>query len=243
MKLERKVDVTVPLSSPKQLSSVPEKRLALYGVAVGAVLAAGISEADATLITLDLTSLSTVTRTTPVNGFLYFQVNAATPATAVGFAAFSTANFRLSNYRSILQQRASINGVLPNNSIAVDPYFTRAARFTGSNSVGPANGFAHSASIGGTVLGKVSFGNFGPGDTGYLGLKFTIFSNPFYGWANITVHGDYTVTLNTLCYEDSGRPAHVPTAAAVPDQGSSILLLAMGAAGIAAFRGRQRKAA
>lgn len=220
--------------------------MSLYGLAVGASLAAGMPSADANLITLDLTSLAAGTRTTPVGaGFLYFQVNAATPGSAVGFGSFSTANFRMSNTQGKLGAGAHINGVLPNNSIAVSgpSPSNKAARFTGSNSVGPANNFAHSADIGFSFLG-LPFGNFGAGDTGYLGLKFTIGPNPIYGWANITVNSNFTVTLNTLGYEDSGRPAHVPVAAtAVPDQGSSMLLLAIGAAGLAAFRGLQRKAA
>jgi hypothetical protein len=231
----------LPTSSPKRLRSVSEKRLVLYGVAAGAALAAGVSPAEADLITLDLTSLATTARTSPSGpGSLYFQVNAATPALAVATHPFSTANFRLYRTQTKLGSGAHINGVLPNNSIAVGGPSNKAARFSGSNSVGSANNFAPQALIGSTFI-KKSFGNFQPGDTGYLGLKFTIGPDLFFGWANITVNSNYTVTLNTLGYEDSGRPAHVPLS--VPDQGSSILLLAIGAAGIAAFRGLQRKAA
>ena len=232
----------LPASSPKKLGFVSEKRLVLYGVAAGAALAAGASPAEADLITLDLTGLSSPTRTTPGSGSLFFDVNATSAAAAVGFAPFAGADFELYRTQSKLGSGAFINGAQPNNSIAVGGTSNKAVNLTGSNFVGSANKFNPNAKIGAHFLPvPFGFGNFQPGDTGYLGLTFTIGPSVFYGWANITLNSNYAVTLNTLGYEDSGRPAHVP--ASVPDQGSSILLLVIGAAGIAAFRGLQRKPA
>lgn len=234
----------LPASSPKKLRSVSEKRLVLYGVAAGAALAAGVSPAEAGLITLDLTGLLSPTRTTPVSGSLFFDVNAASAAAAVGFAPFAGADFEVYNTQSKLKAGAFINGVLPNNSIAVGgSESNKAARLTGSNSVGSANNFSPNAKIGEDFIpAPFPFGNFGPGDTGYLGLRFDIGGNTHYGWANITLNGNYTVALNTLGYESvAGASAHVP--ASVPEQGNSLVLLAIGAAGIAGFRAIQRKAA
>jgi hypothetical protein len=238
IKFERKVDMTVPLSSPKKLSSIPERRLALYGVAAGAAIAAGVSHTDATPITLDLTSLSLSTRTTPAGGSLFFDVNAASAAAAVGTTSFAGADFRISNNATFFNS-AGVSGLGGNAIAAGSPSFI-AARFNGSNSVGPGNAFNSSGKIDGPV-----FGNFSPGNTGYLGLRFTITgSDTHYAWANISVNSGDTVTLNLLSYESlADTSIHVPTSAAVPDQGSSILLLTIGAAGIAAFRGRQRKTA
>src|SRR4051812_22285469 len=86
-------------TSPKQSRSLPEKRLALYGVAAGAALAAGASTAEANLITLDLTGLPTASRSTggPGND-LFFDVNASSAAAAVSSANFAGADFRLFNF-------------------------------------------------------------------------------------------------------------------------------------------------
>jgi hypothetical protein len=227
----------LPVSSPKTLRSISEKRLVLYGVAAGAALAAGVSPAEANLITLDLTGLSSSTRTTPFNGELFFNVDAASAAAAVGSAGLPGADFVLNNSNNKLFNSAGVSG-LGGNAVAFAGIVS-AARFNGSNSIGPRNAFRSTGKIDGPV-----FGNFSPGDTGYLGLRFTITgSDTHYGWANITVNSGDTVTLNLLSYESlADTSIHVPTSA-VPDNGSSLALLAIGAAGLLAFRSRQRKTA
>jgi hypothetical protein len=227
----------LPASSPKKLRSVSEKRLVLYGVAAGAALAAGVCPAEAGLITLDLTGLSSATRTTPAPGSLYFDVNAASAAAAVGFAPFTGADFVLNNNAPF----TSIAGLGGSNAIVGFSFDLgpKAIPKSGSQFVGPTSPFSHSAKVTGP------YGFFAPGSTGYLGLRFDIGSDTHYGWANITVNPDSTVALNTLGYEsDAGVSAHVPLSpAAVPEGGSSLALLALGAAGIAGFRALQRKAA
>jgi hypothetical protein len=227
----------LPASSPKKLRFVSEKRLVLYGVAAGAALAAGVSPAEANLITLDLTPLSSPTRTTPVFGSLYFDVNAASAAAAVGFAPFTGADFVLTNNDPF----ASIAGLGGTNAVVAFSFDLgpKAIPKSGSQFVGSTSPFSHSAKIAGP------YGFFSPGDTGYLGLRFDIGSDTHYGWANITVGPNSVVSLNTLGYESiAGASAHVPLSpASVPEQGSSLALLALGAAGIAGFRALQRKAA
>jgi hypothetical protein len=245
MKLERKADMSASISSSRKFGSISESRLALYGVAAGAALAAGVSQADANLITLDLTGLALSARTSTFSSSLFFDVNATSAATAVGFANFVGADFRLNNF-SNGGPKADIANAGAGNQIAADTFglFINAHRFAGGDSVGPANNFALSSNapkIAGNFL-TVPGGEFAPGDTGYLGLRFTIGTETHYGWANISLNTDYTVELNTLGYEsDADTAARI--SAAVPDQGSSLALLAIGAAGIAALRSRQRKAA
>jgi len=73
---------------------------------------------------------------------------------------------------------------------------------------------------------------------GYVGLHLTQGGHNNYGWADLVVHSDYTVTLRAIGYETTpgttiAAGAGVDTAAPEP---SSILLLALGAAGIAGYR-------
>ncbi len=73
---------------------------------------------------------------------------------------------------------------------------------------------------------------------GYVGLHLTQGRKNNYGWAELVVHPDYTVTLEAIGYETTpgtaiAAGAGVDTAAPEP---SSILLMALGAAGIAAYR-------
>jgi hypothetical protein len=244
-KPEKKAPMNPPVSSPTTIRSVSEKRLALYGVAAGAALAAGVSPAQAAEISLDLTGLPIAQRSNTMTQFLYFDVNAATPAAAVSPNSFAGNDFRFSFYSGVnikaYATAAAGNGVAQ----TIGPFADYAQRFTTSQSVGPANSFGNYPKIA-SNSGGVNYGNFAPGDTGYIGLRFQIGADSYYGWANLTLNGDYTVTLNTLGYEDvANAPSHVGPGgpAGVPDKTNSLALLAIGAAGLVAFRSRQAKAA
>jgi len=212
-----------------------EQRLALYGLAAGAALAAGAPSAQANLITLDLTGLAATDRTTPVNGSLYFDVNAASAAAAVSFNPFAGADFRLTNSGG-----AGVIGLASANRIqGFRAEFFKASRLTTSNFVGPDGNFNQAANI-------APFNpSWRPATTGFLGLEFLIGTDIHFGWANITTNSDATVTLNALGYEsDANAAAHVEQPSqGVPDHGSSLALLAIGAAGLLAFRKQQRQPA
>jgi hypothetical protein len=89
------------------------------------------------------------------------------------------------------------------------------------------------------------FGHFNStgGDvSGYLGLEVLQGSTPEYGWADIVVHPNFTVTLDSFALDTSGGSLTTgETGVAPTPEPASILLLALGAAGIAAYR-RKRKA-
>jgi len=86
------------------------------------------------------------------------------------------------------------------------------------------------------------FGHFNPafGDvSGYLGLEIFPGGTPEYGWANIVVHTDYSITLNGFALQTSGAGLDPETGGDDTGQTpepSSILLLAIGAAGIVTYR-------
>jgi hypothetical protein len=228
-------------TSPKRRTLSDNKRLALYTVAAGAALSAGASNADANLVTLDLTGLNSADRSTNSTGNLYFDVNAATAAAAVSTTgAFAGADFRIFTGGPIpFGPFASISGLTANNGIAgAQEEFFKASNLSPSHFVGPMDSFHGSAVI------ASQFGPFAAGQTGFLGLKFEIGADIHYGWANITVGAaDYpNVTLNSLGYEtDANTPAHVEAPSSgptVPDQGSTLGLMALGAAGLALLRSR-----
>jgi hypothetical protein len=237
--------MTIPLQAPKASRTAPEKRLALYGIAAGAALAGGAAPADANTITLDLTTLPLTSRTTPVDGSLYFDVNASSAAAAVSTSPFAGADFHVFNTHNGAKTLAGasnngmgINGIASTNGI-------KAARFSASNFVGPQNNFASHLVKLGSRNPITNFGNFAPGDTGSIGLRFTIGSATHYGWATLTLNSNLTVALDVLGYETTPDTAsHVEAAnrPSVPDRGSSLALLALGAAGLLALRRQQASA-
>ncbi|HEY4282480.1 MAG TPA: hypothetical protein VGM62_05395 [Chthoniobacterales bacterium] len=233
--------MTVP-TSPKQSRSLPEKRLALYGVAAGAALAAGASTADANLITLDLTGLPTASRSTDgaTATDLFFDVNAASAAAAVSATNFAGADFRFFNFFTSAPFGGSISGLAPGNGIAgingVESF--KALRLQASNFVGPDQNFGQSAKINGPE------GNWGLNDSGFLGLQFLIGADTHYGWAKIDINALGNITLDALGYEsDPNTPAHAEDpGSSVPDHGSTLALMAIGATGLAVLRSRARPA-
>ena len=232
--------MTASPTSTSQLRALPEKRLALYGVAAGAVLATGAS-AHATLITLDLTGLPTTSRST--NGTeLFFDVNAASAAAAVSATNFAGADFRAFNFGPGPALYGSISGLAAGNAIAGNQSESfKAANLQASNIVGPDASFGQQAKVNGPVA------DWGLNDSGFLGLRFMIGADTHYGWAKIETDSVGNIIVNGLGYESNpDTPAHVEDpsqAPSVPDQGSTLALLAIGAAGLVAFRGCQRKTA
>lgn len=75
-----------------------------------------------------------------------------------------------------------------------------------------------------------------PGDTGYLGLRVSISGVTSYGWAQVMIGLDSTVTVLDFAYNDEQDASIL--AGQVPEPHSA-LLLALGASGVAAMRRRR----
>jgi hypothetical protein len=89
-----------------------------------------------------------------------------------------------------------------------------------------------------TLLNSGGRGNWTAGQTNYVGVKFHRGGTTYYGWVNITVDSYNSVTLNQWGYEDNGGPidAGGTTDISQTPLPNSLLLLAAGFAGLAAYR-------
>ena len=90
--------------------------------------------------------------------------------------------------------------------------------------------------------------NFGPFNTasasGYIGVQFDLNGSNVFGWFSVEIEGDATdlstarILVNSFAYQDNGSP--ISAGQGIPEP-SSIGLLALGAAGLAARRRKNNK--
>jgi hypothetical protein len=119
--------------------------------------------------------------------------------------------------------------------------FSSVARLAPGALVGPGLAFS---SVGAHLAGNsyFAFGNWNPvPESGEVGLRMVRGSDTFYGWADITVNDDYTITLDAFGYDNAGD-AVIADPPPAPEP-ASIVLLALGAAGIAGWRRKTKPTA
>jgi len=210
-----------------------DKRLAAYGamsVAVAAAVAPS-ARADVMFWTPDVTN--------PVGGGIYFNVMTDTlsivsgeshpflvPGSAAG--SFALSNEVAGSLRKDFIFASGANKFAVASSL--NALFSSAARLTFGTWVGPQTKFADAYSSMASNFQEV--GHWNDLGTGFLGLEVNLGTQIDYGWAEITINPDYSIELDRVAIETSGAPIEVTPE---PD---SLMLMALGAAGLAAYRRR-----
>jgi len=223
-------------------STSVEKRLAGYGTMSVAVAAALVPNANAAPIIYYPADV-----TTPVGGALYFNVvngstNTEPGSLGIPMPGESPGEFALFNEVGVTLQKAFVFGS-SNNKFAVSQSLgggsnSSAARLTFDTKIGQELNFANFfSSLASNRPASVQAGHWNALGTDYLGLEFEIGSQTDYGWAQITVNSNYTITLDGVAYNNSGGSI----GAGETPEPNSLLLMALGAAGLAAYR-RKRAA-
>jgi PEP-CTERM motif len=225
------------------LKDALQSRLASYGsMSIALAASAFAPKAQASII---LTTLNPEL-TTPDNGYIFFNLSSGSAGTsATEPLASHPGSFFFSNLKSGLAQKAKLFGFsstgIPNpvsNAFAVSPgrsFASSVARLGPGDLVGSQLGFA----LGLPSLASNAvhpFGHFNSLGEGFVGLRFLDNGTFFYGWADIVLNGDYTVSLKSFAFDDEGNLiAAGDTGPEVPEP-ASILLMALGATGVAAYK-------
>jgi hypothetical protein len=211
-----------------------ESRLLSYGIAAGALFAGG-AVADASVMEFDFSSPPT----TPVNGVpgdLFFSLQNGTFSTIQGTNSFKLRQ-RSSNGTNFagsafgLAAGASVDG-LGGYAFKVNP----------NSTVGPLKNFSSFGALANKTGLGLTGGVWKPGDLAFLGLKFDVSGDTHYGWAEVMLNNDYTVTLYGVAYETVKDTAITAPATFVPEP-NELALLAVGAAGLAIVRKRRKSKA
>jgi len=223
----------------KAIPQVSNARWVAYATAGAATAIAGVHSAEATI---------------HYSGMINQVVNAASGASAVfhfnltGGASFSPFHFRVNSASGIAAMgiHGPVSGMI-NGFQAGYPYLSRLA--AGVNPA--AHGFVtpgNSAFFNGygTLAFRGGYGNdqWLAAGMGFIGLKFNTGAGTEYGWVRLDMAGgpDNHYTVVDYAWGDVGDTVLTGEGITVPDSGSSLALLAVGAVGLLAWRKQRAKA-
>ena len=216
-----------------------EKRLTQYG-AMSLAIAAGALSPQAQGATVFWSGHDTVASNTPIN-FNFFT------------GAVSTGNVgSIGSFQIARTMRTSLNAVFANLGWRAAQHGSKANLITALGSVanlplhafvGPSETQTFLTHFGGfkNLARKYgSFGSFGnfvpPNGSGYVGVEFGGKGGEYYGWVDLTVNSDYSITLIGFAYNNTPNTGiEIDGPPPVPEP-ASIVLVALGAAGLGAYR-------
>ena len=243
-----------PSSSPTAPSSSPDARPSSLGTRLVALAGAGgalVAGAEAEAVTY--TPTAGVVAAGGISGFSFVDANNVTLGNLRGPAAAGAVgwdvdgaggdNFFLVNSVSLF---GSLSGAGNSNSLLADPFGILQNIATGG-AVGALQAtwryLKMTLTYAGTT-GALSV-NFSLGTSGQFGFRFTEASNTYYGWGSLLIDGQSVgqgFKITEAYYQSTPGTAIDVGAVPVPEP-TGIALLALGSAGVMAWRSRSRREA
>ena len=227
---------------PKKTSPVASLgRLAAYGAAATAAATSSTSTASA-----DVVYFNPVDVTTPTTGarFIYFTPSNGTVATSpqmdntpYQFVLQGGTADAPPSTRALLFRNANFAG--PLTAVTLRSANNYIARLGAGAAIGAGGIFGATPNTLASNYNGTLYGNWNAFGTGFFGFRFDLQDGTHFGWAQITIGSDYRITLRDFAYESTAGASIA--AGQIPEPGTtSLLALALGAAGVAAYRARRR---
>ncbi len=160
----------------------------------------------------------------------FFEAASFNGAFSIGFASSAGSEGPLDRYFWGPSNNLSF---INSSYFANDPARLGAGIVVGSAIPGSQTGHWYRASSAQVASHDIQY-QWAPGDQGFAGIRFGYGSAYYYGWVDMTMNPDETVTVNRWALDDVADAPVTTGASPVPEPGSGAMLalLALGAAGL-----------